>query len=132
MTSYILKNTKKEKDILLFEEKESYSFTPKKKYTSIKRVTILDQELLNKIWENKIKKEYDNLLKLIYLLKEDETGSENILVTYTEIDRIKNYLLYLSKKGLKKEILEKYLKKLYILESKLNNIQEKTHIGKGR
>ncbi len=31
MTSYILKNNKKSKDILLFEEKESYSFTPKKK-----------------------------------------------------------------------------------------------------
>ena len=36
MTSYILKNNKKDKDILLFEEKNSYSFTPKKTYKWLK------------------------------------------------------------------------------------------------
>ena len=56
-------------------------------------------------------------------------------MAYTEINRIKEYLLSLRKKGLKKEILEKYVKKLYILELELKkvHVMELTEeIGKGR
>lgn len=138
MTSYILKNNKKSKDVLLFEEKESYSFTPKKTYKWVKKVTILDTEMLSKVWENKINKEYEKLLKLIYsLISEDDTTSGDVLIAYTEIDRIKKYLLSLKEKGLKKEIIEKYLKKLYILELELKKVHvmeltEEIEMGKGR
>lgn len=53
MTSYILKNNKNSKDILLFEEKEAYSFTPKKTYKWVKKVTVLDTEMLSNVWKNK-------------------------------------------------------------------------------
>lgn len=138
MTSYILKNNKKSKDVLLFEEKESYSFTPKKTYKWVKKVTILDTEMLSKVWENKINKEYDKLLKLIYsLISEEDTTSGDVLIAYTEIDRIKKYLMSLREKGLKKEIIEKYLKKLYILELELKKVHvmeltEEIEMGKGR
>lgn len=138
MTSYILKNNKKSKDILLFEEKESYSFTPKKTYKWVKKITILDTEMLNEVWENKINKEYDKLLKLIYsLISEEDTTSGDVLIAYTEIDRIKKYLMSLREKGLKKEIIEKYLKKLYILELELKKVHvmeltEEIEMGKGR
>ena len=138
MTSYILKNNKKSKDILLFEEKESYSFTPKKTYKWVKKITILDTEMLSEVWENKINKEYDKLLKLIYsLISEEDTTSGDVLIAYTEIDRIKKYLMSLREKGLKKEIIEKYLKKLYILELELKKVHvmeltEEIEIGKGR
>lgn len=138
MTSYILKNNKKSKDVLLFEEKESYSFTPKKTYKWVKKVTILDTEMLSKVWENKINKEYEKLLKLIYsLISEEDTTSGDVLIAYTEIDRIKKYLLSLKEKGLKKEIIEKYLKKLYILELELKKVHvmeltEEIEMGKGR
>lgn len=138
MTSYILKNNKKSKDVLLFEEKESYSFTPKKTYKWVKKVTILDTEMLSKVWENKINKEYEKLLKLIYsLISEDDTTSGDVLIAYTEIDRIKKYLVSLKEKGLKKEIIEKYLKKLYILELELKKVHvmeltEEIEMGKGR
>ena len=138
MTSYILKNNKKEKDILLFEEKESYSFTPKKSYKWVKKVTVLDTDMLSKVWENKVSHEYEKLLKLVYaLISNDDTTSDDVLVAYTEIERIKNYLLSLAEKGLKKEIIEKYLKKLYILEHELKKVHvleltEEIEMGKGR
>lgn len=138
MTSYILKNNKKSKDILLFEEKESYSFIPKKTYKWVKKITILDTEMLSEVWENKINKEYDKLLKLIYsLISEEDTTSGDVLIAYTEIDRIKKYLMSLREKGLKKEIIEKYLKKLYILELELKKVHvmeltEEIEMGKGR
>lgn len=136
MNSYILKKNKKDEDILLFQEKVSYSFTPKKSYKWVKKVTVLDPDMLSSIWENKITKEYNKLLKIIYgLISSDETDSSNVLVTYTEIERLKQYLLSLEIKGLKKEFINKYLKKLYILELELKkvHVMELTEeIGRGR
>lgn len=136
MNSYILKKNKKDEDILLFQEKISYSFTPKKSYKWVKKVTVLDPDMLSSIWENKIIKEYNKLLKIIYgLISSDETDSSNVLVTYTEIERLKQYLLSLELKGLKKELINKYLKKLYILELELKkvHVMELTEeIGRGR
>lgn len=136
MNSYILKKNKKDEDILLFQEKISYSFTPKKSYKWVKKVTVLDPDMLSSIWENKIIKEYNKLLKIIYgLISSDETDSSNVLATYTEIERLKQYLLSLEIKGLKKEFINKYLKKLYILELELKkvHVMELTEeIGRGR
>ena len=120
MTNYILKNTKKDHEVLLYQEKSSYKFSPKKGYKESVEVTVLDNEMLNPLWEHKLNKEYEKLLKIIYtLVSNDDTTSDDVLVAYTEINRIKEYLLSLRKKGLKKEILEKYVKKLYILELEL-------------
>ena len=136
MNSYILKKNKKDEDILLFQEKISYSFTPKKSYKWVKKVTVLDPDMLSSIWENKITKEYNKLLKIIYgLISSDETDSSNVLVTYTEIERLKQYLLSLEIKGLKKEFINKYLKKLYILElelKKVHVVELTEEIGRGR
>ena len=136
MNTYILKKNKKDEDILLFQEKISYSFTPKKSYKWVKKVTVLDPDMLSSILENKIIKEYNKLLKIIYgLISSDETDSSNVLVTYTEIERLKQYLLSLEIKGLKKEFINKYLKKLYILELELKkvHVMELTEeIGRGR
>lgn len=136
MTNYILKNTKKGHEVLLYQEKFSYKFSPKKGYKESIEVTVLDNEMLNPLWEHKLNKEYEKLLKIIYaLVSNDDTTSDDVLVAYTEINRIKEYLLSLRKKGLKKEILEKYVKKLYILELELKkvHVMELTEeIGKGR
>lgn len=69
------------------------------------------------------------------LISSVETDSSNVLVTYTEIERLKQYLLSLEVKGLKKEFINKYLKKLYILELELKkvHVMELTEeIGRGR
>ena len=105
-------------------------------YNEVKKITILDPNMLNTLWKHKIDKEYSKLLKLIYsLVSNDDTTSTDVLIAYTEIERIKEYLLTLKNKGLKKELLDKYLKKLYILELELKKIHvmELTEeIGKGR
>lgn len=136
MSSYILKNNKEEHKVLLYQEKASYTFSPKKGYNEVKKITILDPNMLNTLWEHKIDKEYSKLLKLIYsLVSNDDTTSTDVLIAYTEIERIKEYLLTLKNKGLKKELLEKYLKKLYILELELKkvHVMELTEeIGRGR
>lgn len=136
MSSYILKNNKEEHKVLLYQEKASYTFSPKKGYNEVKKITILDPNMLNTLWEHKIDKEYSKLLKLIYsLVSNDDTTSTDVLIAYTEIERIKEYLLTLKNKGLKKELLDKYLKKLYMLELELKKIHvmELTEeIGKGR
>ncbi len=136
MSSYILKNNKEEHKVLLYQEKASYTFSPKKGYNEVKKITILDPNMLNTLWEHKLDKEYSKLLKLIYsLVSNDDTTSTDVLIAYTEIERIKEYLLTLKDKGLKKEVLEKYLKKLYILELELKkvHVMELTEeIGRGR
>ena len=136
MSSYILKNNKEEHKVLLYQEKASYTFSPKKGYNEVIKITILDPNMLNTLWEHKLDKEYSKLLKLIYsLVSNDDTTSTDVLIAYTEIERIKEYLLTLKDKGLKKEVLEKYLKKLYILELELKkvHVMELTEeIGKGR
>lgn len=136
MTNYILKNNKETQEVLLYQEKTTYSFTPKKGYQEIKKITVLDSEMLNRLWERKLEKEYEKLLKLIYsLVANDDTTSGDVLIAYTEIDRIKKYLLSLDEKIVEKKLLEKYLKKLYILELELKkvHVMELTEeIGRGR
>lgn len=136
MNNYILKNIKNEQNILIYQEKANYKFSPKKDYKGKIEVTVLDKDMLNTLWNNKLAKYYDKALKLIYILiQNDDTTSSDVLEAYTEINRIKEYLLSLQDKGLKKEILDKYLKKLYVLElelKKVHVIELKEEIGKGR
>ena len=65
MSSYVLKNNDEEKKVLLYEEKTSYSFSPKKGYKRVKKITVLDQEILSKILEEKVTKSYNKLIKII-------------------------------------------------------------------
>ena len=140
MSSYVLKNSDEKKKVLLYEEKTSYSFSPKKGYKRVKKITVLDQEILSKILEEKVTKSYNKLIKIIYdLINSEDTTSGDILVTFTEIDRIKDILLYKYNKKLKKEFIDKYLKKLYLLEQELKKININTYDnflkeskGKGR
>ena len=140
MSSYILKNNDEEKKVLLYEEKMGYTFSPKKGYKRVKKITVMDPAILAQILEEKFMKSYNKLIKIIYdLVNSDDTNSGDILVTYTEIDRLKQILLYKYNKKMHKEFIDKYLKKLYLLELELNKInihyfdnELEEHKGKGR
>ena len=110
MNSYILKNDDEEKKVLLYKE--------------IKKITVLDADMVSGILEDKIVKAYNRLLKIIYslIMAGDETTSGDVLVAYTELDRIRNFLLYKYNQYLKKEFVEKYMKKLYVLELELKKV----------
>lgn len=135
MNNYILKKNKKNEDILVYQEKVSYSFEPKKSIKWVKEVKVLDPEMISDIWVKKIDKEYEKLLKYIYkLVASDDTESGDVLIAYTEIERIKEYLLTLKDKGLKNEEINKYMKKLYVLELELKKVhvlELQEEIGKG-
>lgn len=124
MNSYILKNDDEEKKVLLYKEQSGYSFSPKKDYKRVKKITVLDADMVSSILESKIVKAYNRLLKIVYNLvtSGDETTSGDVLVAYTELDRIRNILLYKYNQYLKKEFIEKYMKKLYILELELKKV----------
>ncbi len=124
MNSYILKNDDKEKKVLLYKEQTGYSFSPKKEYKRVKKITVLDADMVSGILEDKIVKAYNRLLKIVYdlIVAGDETTSGDVLVAYTELDRIRNILLYKYNQYLKKEFVDKYMKKLYILELELKKV----------
>lgn len=124
MNSYILKNDDEEKKVLLYKEQSGYSFSPKKGYKRVKRITVLDSDMVSSILEDKIVKTYNRLLKIIYnlIVAGDETTSGDVLVAYTELDRIRNILLYKYNQYLRKEFIEKYMKKLYVLELELKKV----------
>ena len=74
--------------------------------------------------EDKILRAYNRLLKLIYALVTagDETTSGDVLAAYTELDRIRNILLYKYNNYLKKEFIKKVLTKLNALEVELKKV----------
>ena len=123
MNSYILKNDTHEKKVL-YKEQNSYSFTPKKSYRHIKKITVLDEKMTSSLMEDKILRAYNRLLKLIYALVTagDETTSGDVLAAYTELDRIRNILLYKYNNYLKKEFIKKVLTKLNALEVELKKV----------
>ena len=59
MNSYILKNDTHEKKVLLYKEQNSYSFTPKKSYRHIKKITVLDEKMTSSLMEDKILRAYN-------------------------------------------------------------------------
>lgn len=123
MSSYILKNEAKKQNVLLYQEVDGYSFTPKKGYKAVKRITILDPDIKKAIWNAKIGKEYNRLVKLIYaLISSEDATSGDVLVVYTEIDRIRKYIRSLEEKQVSKELIERYQKKLYVLELELKKV----------
>ena len=79
--------------------------------------------MVSSILEDKIIKKYNLLIKIIYdLITSDDTTSGDVLAAYTELDRIRNILLYKYNEYLRKEFIDKYLKKLYVLELELKKV----------
>lgn len=124
MNSYILKNDDEERKVLLYKEQNGYSFSPKKGYKRVKKITVLDNDMVSSILEDKVVKAYNRLIRIVYSLitAGDDTTSGDVLMAYTELDRIRNILEYKYKQYLKKQFVEKYLKKLYILELELKKV----------
>lgn len=76
------------------------------------------------ILKDKVVNKYNRLLQIIYSLisSSDDTTSGDVLVTYTEIDRLRDILLHKYYKYLDKKFIELYLKKLQVLEMELKKV----------
>ncbi len=136
MSNYIIKKVSVKKALLNYEIGEGYEFHPKgEKYTDIKKVAIYDGKITEEILLKKITRDYEKIVAYIYSLLNGEEGSNNALLAYTEIDRLKHILLYKYQNKLKQKQIDIYLKKLSILESEINklmvNLFQKEEINRG-
>lgn len=124
MDGYIIEKSVTKRKIISYEEKEGYSFSPKGEgYKNVKKITITDGALNEKILLKKIEKEYQRILKILYsIASSEDSTTTDVLMAFSEIKRLEDIIIYKYKKLLKREIIEKYLKKLKILEIELNKL----------
>ena len=122
MKNYILKNTKDEKKVLLYQEKSGYTFSPKNIYYN-RKITILNEDMVVSILKENIEKRYKRLVTLIYsfLTDGDFSGNDGIIV-YNEIDSFRKRLINKYQKYVDPKTIDKYLKKVNILEGELQKL----------
>lgn len=104
-------------------EFEVVEFTDKKVFTIKKdeeKITFYDEKLVEEVINNKINETYKRILYIIMDINnsEDATDSDGELVR-NQIEELKNAIINKYSKYLSKEMINKYLKMLLILETKL-------------
>ena len=96
MKNYIIMKNTKECDIIKYEVSQGYSFPSKKNgiIGEIKSITIYDNEITNNAILKKIDKEYSRLVNIIYsILLSDDTEAGDVLIGFTELDRIESLFI---------------------------------------
>lgn len=126
MASYIIKKEKITKAKVSYEKgNDSYTFAPKgSKYSNIK-VTVVDKTLKDKILQKKLASDYKKIVAQIYNIlanASDEDDSSNVLVAYTELQRLKQIFIFRHEQKVSQKLLEHYLKKISILEMEINKL----------
>lgn len=120
-----LKKTSNEFEILEMNEEVIYSINKKNE-----KIGIYNNELLESIIDKIFNKKYKELLYLCMSISEDEDSTESDTeLALLKIESLKNYIFEHYSKYINKNLLNKYLKMLLILESKLNIPRKK---GKSR
>ncbi len=125
MSNYIIKKVSIKKAKVNYQEPTGYEFAPKNaKYANVKRVVVADKKLQDDIYKQKIEKEYQKIVAYIYgILNEGgDDDASNTLLAYSEIQRLKQIFVYKYNQKIEKAMLEKYFKKLSILEMEINKL----------
>ncbi|MEG1506764.1 MAG: hypothetical protein RR478_04640 [Bacilli bacterium] len=118
MNNYVLESISKTLKVTYITEYKGYSFLSKS--NGIKEISIIDFDIASFIVCSKFIKQYRRLLSIVcHVISDDDTEEGDVLVTFTEIDRLKEILMYKYSKFLKKDQLEKYLKQIKLLETEL-------------
>lgn len=110
-----IKKVNSEFEIVEFDDKKV--FTIKKEE---EKITFYDESLVEDVISNKINETYKRILYIIMDINnsEDATESDGELVR-NQIEELRNVILNKYSKYLSKELINRYLKMLLILESKL-------------
>lgn len=106
-------------EFIIEEKEKDYKFVFNKKS---EKIYIYNEELVEKIIDNSFNQKYRKLLFIVMDIteNEDSTESDTELILF-KIDELKNLLLAKYFKYISKELLNKYLKMLMLLEDKLEN-----------
>lgn len=110
-----LKKVSCEFEIIEFDDKKSFSIKNKEE-----KITIYDEALATELIDKKFNTEYKKLLYIIMDINnsDDSTESDGLLVR-DKIDELKNVILNKYSKYISKELLNRYIKMIMILEEKL-------------
>lgn len=102
-------------EVVEFDDKKSLTIEKDEK-----KVTIYDEKLIEEVISNKFNERYKRLLYIIMDINnsEDASDTDSELVR-CQITELRNSLLNKYKNHLSKDLLNKYLKMLLILESKI-------------
>ena len=113
-------------EFTILEKEKDYKFIFNKKS---EKIYIYNEELVEKTIDSSFNQKYRKLLYIVMDIveNEDSTESDAELILF-KIDELKNLLLTKYYKFISKELLNKYLKMLLLLEEKL----ETRHKHRGR
>lgn len=85
-----------------------------------KKISIYDEKLTEKIISKRFNEKYKKLLYIIMdINNSDDTTDTDTFLVREQISELKNMLLNKYKKYISKEVLNKYLKMLLLLEDKI-------------
>lgn len=111
-----LKKVNNDFEIVELNEKEIYTINKNNE-----KISIYDNDLLEKILDNNFNKKYKELLYLCMSIIEDEESTDtDTELALLKIEDLKNYIINHYSKYINKHLLNKYLKMIMILEGKLN------------
>lgn len=122
MNNYIIKNITKEKKVLLYSVKESYSFSPQN-YFRVSKITVINEDMIASILMEKIISKFNKILKLIYHILSGDDNDSATIIAYTEIARLQSIILSKYARYIPKDFTKLYLNKLYLLERELKKIR---------
>lgn len=105
-------------DLEIVELKEEKLFTINNKN---EKITLYNKEMLEKIIDKNFNKKYRELLYLIMSITEDDESTESDAeLALLKIEDLKKYLINHYSNHISRNLLNKYLKMLMLLEQKLN------------
>ncbi len=105
-------------DFEIIEDHDQNGLTLSKKNNNIK-ITIYDQSLIEKIIDDNFNKKYRALLYMIMSLNNEDTTESDTELALIKIDDLRNILLSKYFNLISKELLDKYLNMLLLLDQKV-------------
>ena len=110
-----IKKVSSEFEVIEFEDKKVFTIRKEEE-----KITFYDEQIVEEVISNKINEKYKKILYIIMDINnsEDATESDGDLVR-NQIEELRNSILTKYSRYLNKELLNKYLKMLLILETKL-------------
>lgn len=102
-------------EVIEFEDKKTFTIEKDEK-----KVKIYDEKLIEEVISNKFSERYKRLLYIIMdINNSDDSSDTDVEIIRCQIDELRNSLINKYKNYLSNELLNKYLKMLLILESKI-------------
>jgi len=110
-----IKKVATEFEIVEFDEKKLFSIKKDEE-----KISLYDSNLVENVIDRKFNDTYKRLLYIVMDINNSEDSEESdAYIVRDQIDELRNSLIYKYEKYLSRDILNKYLKMLLILESKI-------------